>query len=95
MPQRTRYTISLLPSDLDIIEHLEKIKEHTTISLYIKNLIKSDLNGNFREKPDVNQIVEMVIERLMIDGKLQVNVSADNQEVSISEEQRDIISSLF
>jgi hypothetical protein len=95
MSKRTRYTISLLPSDIDIIEHLEKIKEHTTISMYIKNLIKSDLNGNFREKPDVNQIVEMVIERLMIDGKLQVNVSADNQEVSISEEQRDIISSLF
>lgn len=63
--------------------------------MYIRNLIKSDLNGNFRENPDVNHIVEMVIERLMIDGKLQFDVRSDNKEVFINEEQRDIISSLF
>jgi hypothetical protein len=90
---RTRYTISLLPSDNDIIKHLENVKEHSTISMYIRNLIKSDLNGSYRGNPDINLIVEKVIQRIKEDGELQF--SADHEEISISDEQRGIISSLF
>lgn len=95
MPKRTRYTISLLPSDIDIIEHLEMIKEQTTISMYIKRLIKSDLNGIYQGNLDINHIVDMVIDRIKADGKLQLNVSVDNEKVPINDEHRDIITSLF
>ena len=95
MTARKRYTISLLPSDIDIIEHLENVKEHTTFSMYVRNLIKSDMDGSNYRNPNIDQIVEKVIKRIKQDGKLQLNVHAENNEVSISDEQRDIISSLF
>jgi hypothetical protein len=95
MSKRTRYTISLLPSDINIIEHLEKVKEHTTISMYVRNLIKCDLNGSYRNSLDIDQVVERVFQRINEDGNLRLNAVIDNQEISISEEQRDIISSLF
>lgn len=95
MPKRTRYTISLLPSDLDIIEHLEKIKEQTTISMYVRNLIKNDLNEENRGITNIEQLVEKVIQRIKADDRLQVVNTSNHVELVVSDEQRDIISSLF
>jgi hypothetical protein len=95
MSKRTRYTISLLPSDIDIIEHLENVKEHTTISMYVRNLIKGDLNGSYRGNLDIDQVVVKVIQRIREDDEFYPNITSKSEEIAFSDDQRDIISSLF
>lgn len=96
MSKRIRYTISLLPSDTDIMDHLESVKKHTTISMYIRNLIKRDLNSSYHETKDIEKLVEMVIERIKESGELRQNVSSSKvKKQPITDEQRDIIMSLF
>lgn len=95
MSKRTRYTISLLPTDLELIDHLERVKQHSTISLYVRNLIKNDINESHTKKQNIDDIIEKVIQRIKEDDKLHINFNITNQESSFGDEQRNIISSLF
>lgn len=92
---RSRYTISFLPSDSDLVNHLEKVKGHTTISMYVRSLIKKDLCGDYQSSSDIDQIVEKVIQTLKEDDRFQLSINSDQEELAISDEQKDVIMSLF
>ncbi|WP_026673775.1 hypothetical protein [Alkalihalobacterium bogoriense] len=89
--ERIRFTVSLLPEDTDIIAHLEKVKEHSTISLYVRNLIRQDISRGSKNSDD---LVDKVIERLRANHKVSFNVNK-NLKQEISKKQMELINSLF
>jgi hypothetical protein len=94
MISRARYTISFLPSDSDLIAHLERIKENTTVSLYVRNLIKKDLN-NYHDTHDIDSIVDRVLQKIKSNSNLQFSEKDPKQESTISEANKNVVTSLF
>lgn len=92
MTQRSRFTISFLPTDTDLINHLDEIKKHTTVSLYVRNLIRRDLYGE-HITPNIDEVVEKVIQKLKCNN--DIPLQPDEPEAKISEEQKSIIATLF
>lgn len=90
--ERIRFTVSLLPEDTDIIAHLEKVKEHSTISLYVRNLIRQDISG---ESKNTDDLVDKVIERLRATHEVAVNNVHKNIKQEFSKKQMELINSLF
>jgi len=63
--------------------------------MYVRNLITSDLNSSYRGNVDIDQVVEKVIQRIREDDEFSPNFTSKNEKFAISDDQRDIISSLF
>lgn len=93
MSAHQRITISLLPSDKDLISHLENVRQSQSISPYIRQLIRNDMEKEEVET-DIDAVVAKVLEKLNANGSF---VKVPNQEVKteMSEEQKDIISFIF
>ena len=94
MTQRARYTISFLPTDTDLINHLENIKEHTTVSMYVRSLIRKDLYDE-HITPNIDDLVEKVILKLKCNNDILLSPQSNKPEIKISEEQKGIVASLF
>ncbi|WP_175638351.1 hypothetical protein [Metabacillus schmidteae] len=94
MTKRARYTISFLPTDTDLIQHLDKIKEHKTVSMYVRSLIKKDLYDE-HITPDIDNVVEKVILKLKCNKDFSLSPQSNEDEIKISEEQKNIIATLF
>lgn len=94
MTQRARYTISFLPTDADLINHLENIKEHTTVSMYVRSLIRKDLYDE-HITPNIDDLVEKVILKLKCNNDILLSPQSNEPEIKISEEQKNIVASLF
>jgi len=93
MSAHQRFTISFLPTDHDIISHLENVRQSQSISPYIRQLIRNDMEKK-EVKTDIDAVVEKVLEKLNGNGTF---VKESNQQVKtdITDEQKDIISSIF
>ncbi|MDF1510668.1 hypothetical protein PZE06_21265 [Robertmurraya sp. DFI.2.37] len=94
MTQRLRYTISFLPTDTDLIKHLDEIKEQTTVSMYVRNLIRKDLYDE-HATPNIDDVVERVLLKLKSNNDISLLLQSNELKVKISEEQKSIISTLF
>ncbi|MCM3390227.1 hypothetical protein M3649_19195 [Ureibacillus chungkukjangi] len=94
MTHRARYTISFLPTDTDLIKHLDNIKAQTTVSMYVRALIRKDLD-NENTPPNIDDVVEKVMKKLNSKNAISIPLQSNEPEIKINEEQRSIITNLF
>jgi glucan phosphoethanolaminetransferase (alkaline phosphatase superfamily) len=94
MTYRARYTISFLPSDTDLINHLNEMKENTTVSMYVRGLIRRDFYGE-NTSLNTDDIVDKVIQKLKNNKEHSFIDQASDSQLKISEEQKSLITNLF
>lgn len=92
--KRERITISFLAEDVDIVEHLHKIKTERNISSYIRHLIRQDMLGN-PPANNLDQLADKIASKLA-NSNVSLSLQKENPtEIAVSLEDKSIINSLF
>lgn len=90
----TKFTISLLPNDRELIRFIDKKKKTQSLSAYVWELIRKDMNKN-QVIPDYEQIYEYVEKRLQENGITMKDSSKANLKSSLDELDKELILDLF
>ncbi|MBL5769392.1 hypothetical protein B5V88_10455 [Heyndrickxia sporothermodurans] len=89
-----KFTISLLPSDQDLIRFIDEKKKTQSFSAYIRDLIREDMSRN-QEISNLEQIYEYVEKRLHESGFAIKDATEGKMKEIVDEVDKELIMNLF
>ncbi len=87
-----KYTISIHSKDSDLIQYVEDQRRKTGLSVYIRNLIRRDMEN--QENLKLELIYEYVLKRINEEGHMK-GLAAEKVADFIDDADKDIIKDLF
>ncbi|WP_047979728.1 hypothetical protein [Ornithinibacillus contaminans] len=88
-----KYTISFLPNDKELLQFVEKKREHQNFSAYVRELIRSDMKTGGNSEFD--RMFEYVIKRIKEDGHIMKGMDPKKVTEIVDEADKEVIMDLF
>lgn len=92
MADRYRFTVCLSTNDIDLINYLENKRKSLSVSVYVRELIRRDMEGQIQGS-DLDKIYKFVLDRLRQEGHL--NQLKDSKKEDIDTIDKELIMNLF